>query len=296
MSYEILYRKQFVKVSENEYVPMIETGSNNCYDVTNNKRSRDWWADTYVTQGRIIDTKENILARIDEIRAGLMERGEKNAENYKDDSFTYDDKRFGWHASIAIYGKGTTGTSFNMFKGYYLKGFEQAMTVEELKEKDVQLVVRMSNYSDEGITKRGLEKKPDVYIETTEQLINVLKEYKEYYGNDFQPFYLTFSDDWGIERMCRERRYANANKRRAARKAKSYIHVSTFFVLACKEFTGYFVKNTKKGFRYSPYTTGGKLFATHKDAEKFLNKMRNKDRFQVEQQETHNGHTVSILV
>jgi hypothetical protein len=296
MSYEILYRKQFIKVSENEFIPMIETGSNNCYDVTNNRRSRDWWADTYITEGKIIDTKENILARIDKIRTDKIESAKESVERYKDDTFTYDDKRFGWHTSIAIYGKGTSGTSFGMFKGYYLTGFKQAMTVEELKEKDVQLVVRMSRYDDEGLKKRGLEKKEDVYIDTTEQLVNTLKEFKEYYGNDFQPFYLTFSNDWGIDRLYRERRYQNADKRRANRKAKSYIHVSVYFVLACKEVAGYFVKNTKRGFRYSPYSTGGKLFATHKDAEKFLNKMRNKDRFEIEQKDTGGSQTVSILV
>ena len=30
MSYEIIYDKQFIKVSEDKFVPMILTGSNNC--------------------------------------------------------------------------------------------------------------------------------------------------------------------------------------------------------------------------------------------------------------------------
>lgn len=45
MSYEILYNKQFLKTQEGKYIPIILSGSNNCYQVQWNgkeRRSRKW--------------------------------------------------------------------------------------------------------------------------------------------------------------------------------------------------------------------------------------------------------------
>jgi hypothetical protein len=270
---------------------MIEIGSNNCYEASgrNPKRARNWWADTYVTEGKFIATKEEIIARIDAIRTKIMERSDDNVREYKDYSWKYDDKHFGWHASIAIHGKGTSGTSFGMFKGYYLKGMEQALTIEQLIEKNVQLQIRISYYSKESIAKAGLEVKPDVTIKSTEHLLEVFNEYKNYYG-ELQPFYFTYNSYWAIYNIINERKRAN----KKARKERIPVLVSEYFVFRCKTVSGYLVKNTRRGFKYSPFSTAGRMFANEKTAIKVLSKMKNKDLFQVEKIVLSDGRKVEV--
>jgi len=44
----------------------------------------------------------------------------------------------------------------------------------------------------------------------------------------------------------------------------------------------YFYKATKYGYKYSPYDTGGKCFVTEKEAKTFHNKMKIKEKWEIE--------------
>ena len=97
MSYEIIYDKQFIRVSEDKFVPMILTGSNNCYDY-NNRRARSWWA--YNINGSVILTQNEMVEYAKSVRQGIIDR---NNSRERDEWYeAYDDKSFGYWSSIAI--------------------------------------------------------------------------------------------------------------------------------------------------------------------------------------------------
>lgn len=290
MSYSIYYDKQFIKVSDNQFIPMIEAGDNNVYEATNSgrKRARDWQFDRWVAPN-LIASKEEILNTVEELRTRSQERSEDNAKEYSDDSWKYNDKRFGWHTSIAMYGKGTSGTSFGMFKGFYETGMKQALTIEELKEYDVNVSINTSYYSDKTIEKYGLEKKNAIQIKSTEHLIEIVNKWKEYYKDCLEV--ITFEiTKWGLRNIKTKR----SNKIRQEKRPKEYVNVNKFYVLDCIGLPGYFVKNTARGFKYSSYYSSAKKFLDEKQAKKFHEKLRNKDRFEVKYIYLGDFHTITL--
>ena len=58
MSYEILYAKKFIKLSDNTFIPLVLSGSNNCTTFVNGRevRERHWW----VLGGLVKKTEEEI--------------------------------------------------------------------------------------------------------------------------------------------------------------------------------------------------------------------------------------------
>ncbi len=272
MSYSILYDKQFVKIGENQYIAMVLTGDNNVWEAGSRKRARDWYADTWLMGGKFIGTEQEIISGIDNFRQREIDK----KKDEPDETYHYKDEKFGWHVGVAIYGKGTGNTTFGNFKGFYLTGIKQAMTIEELEKYGVNVELRIPYYSKEAMEKAGLEVKPDVTFTSEEQLINTIKEYEEYYKEKFS-FYLTFDSEYGLSKIKRERSYAN----RKAKKPVQHINVHRFYVLKGLNVDGFFNKNTSRGYKWSYNYSGAKRFLTEKQAISFHNKMRNKDCFVV---------------
>ena len=289
MSYSILYDKQFIKVSDNQFIPMIEAGDNNCYEATGNgrKRARNWQLDRWVAPN-LTTSKEEILNVVEDFRNQLIER---NTEEYKnlDESWAYKDKSFGWHCGLALYGKGTSGTSYGMFKGFYETGIKQALTIEELKEYSVNVSITTSYYSDKTIEQYGLEKRDAVSVQSTEHLIELLKEWKEYYKDCLEVITVDISD-WAIRNIKSSR----SRKRRENKRPKEYIDAHKFYVLDCIGLPGYFVRNTARGFKYSSYYSSAKKFLNEKKAKSFHEKMRNKDRFEVKMIYLGDSQTIKV--
>lgn len=281
MSYSILYNKLFVKVSENLYIPMILCGDNNVYE-SNRKRARSWYNHSYFTERSIWASSETILGNIDRIRQERIEADNRNNE----ESDKYQDKRFGWHEGVAIYGKHTTGTTFGMYRNFYKTGIERALTIEQLLEKRVSLHMKLYFWKSEDITSKGKEIKPEVTFTSTEHLIDTVNEWMEYYGEMSDRITLFYYDDWSIEEITKSQ-----NKKRTKSK-KEWVESKSFFAL--KSDVGYFIKNIKHGYRYSYNPVGGKKFMTEKEAETFRKRMKNGEQFKVEPCENH--YTVSVQV
>lgn len=291
MSYSILYDKQFIKVGDNLFVPMVQCGDNNVYEASGNgrKRARSWCNDKWIADGKTICTREDIERRVNQIRNDAIERCEGYVKQY-DESWAYDDKRFGYHTGIAVYGKHTSKTTFGNFKGFYMSGCEGALTVEELLKYSVNICVRLPFYNSikEDIKNKGLESKETTYVKTTEELINTIKEWDEYYGNDIV-YYVDFGSDWGLKNIKRER--SKNNKR----KEKQWVETKEYYVLeGVNGGMGYFVKNLKYGYKYAYTSTGAKKFINEQSANKFHKSMKNKDLFAVVKRE--NTYSVSVLV
>jgi hypothetical protein len=291
MSYSILYDKQFIKVGDNLFIPMVECGDNNVYEAAGNgrKRARSWCNDSWIANGKTICTREEIESRINQIRDEVIQRSEENVKEY-DESWSYQDKRFGYHTGIAIYGKHTSNTTFGNFKGFYMSGCDGALTIEELLKHNVNVCVRLPHYNSvkEEIEKKGLECKQTVCPKTTEELINTIKEWDEYYGNEIT-YYIDFFSVWGLKNLKRER------SKTKQRKEKQYIQTKEYYVLeGVGGGMGYFVKNLKYGYRYAYNSTGAKKFINEKSANKFHKSMKNKDLFKVIKKENNYEIAVSV--
>ena len=282
MSYSILYNKQFIKVGDNLFIPMVQCGDNNVYEAAGNgrKRARSWYNDSWIANGKTICSREEIESRINEIRDEEIKRCGNYVKEY-DENWSYQDKRFGYHTGIAIYGKHTSNTTFGNFKGFYMSGCDGALTIENLLKHDVNVCVRLPYYGyvKEEIEKKGLECKQTVYPKTTDELLNIIKEWDEYYGNRVR-YYVDFGSDWGLENIKRER------SKTKQRKEKQYIQTKEYYVL---EGVG-----GGMGYKYAYTSTGAKKFINEKSANKFHKSMKNKDLFKVIKKE--NTYEIAVSV
>jgi len=279
MSYTIFYNKQFIKVDENRVIPFMEMGCNNVWEMNNRKRARDWENSRSFTGGEIIIANDELLSNVDKYRTELIAQQTQYAENnptYTKDP--YEDKRFGYFASLAMYGRSTRATTFGAFRNIFVNGINEAKTIEELKEVGVSISIYVSPYSRKGIEAAGLEFKPDVTFTSTEQMIEVIKEYSEYYSNVIgligSCFYLRTWNGKSIERLQKKNRVT-------VKKEKTVKEVSEYWVLECLNVHGYFVKHTKYGYKYVQQAIFAKKFITEAKAKSFLKRMRSSESFVV---------------
>lgn len=252
MSYTILYAKQFIKIDNNRTIPFILQGDNNVYE-SYKKRARDW-SNSYGFTKTIITSNEALLQEIERFKQDAIERCNEYVKQY-DETWAYDEKRFGYHTGIAVGGSHTTKTSFSMFKNFYVNGIKNAKTVEELKELGCSLGITVSHWDKEVIAKAGLEIKPNVPFTSTEQAIATIEEYEAYYKGHNVHLYI---DAYGMDRVVEKLKKPKQPKQKT--KVDQYFRISTPF--------GLFIKNISSGFQYSQWR--GKAFRTEKDAKRSL--------------------------
>ena len=152
MSYTILYRSMFVKLSNGKYIPLVEIGDNNVYDCSG-RRSRSWqqWIVggqhkcLAFTRNEIMNEVESV---IDEQKARYANKPIPEYE-HKEGIYTEQDieKRFGYFSGIAISGRHCNDTTAQQFRNFFLKGFDQAVTfAEESLELDLHWCPEYPNY------------------------------------------------------------------------------------------------------------------------------------------------------
>ena len=269
MSYSILYNKQFIKVDDNHVIVITEQGDNNVWEADNKRRARDWGNSYAHSDGAMIVANDKLLANIDAYRQTIMER------------WGYSDKRWGYHTSVALYGKSTRNTTFGAYKGFYQTGIKQAMTIEDLVKLGVSVKLHVYRWNDKDILDIGLEIKPDVWFSSTEQMVEKIKEYSEYYKGEVTLYLNVYSMDRVLFNRKNDRIMAKSMKR----KDKQKLTVNEYFVLAYGESCS-FIKRTKYGFSFSYSLTNGKAFMTEKQANAFFKRMPEyKDRFTVKKVE-----------
>lgn len=275
MSYEIIYDKQFIKAGENLYVPMILAGSNNCTEFNSStgkeRRARSWEAWGYLTPDNMkISTPEQMLKRIDEIRADKVERYDG-----KDGRDVYTDKQFGYFSSIAIKGH-WAGTTFGAFKGIVVTGIAKALTVEQLKEEGVGISITMYDWQGESkaqAEKLGLPWLGTTYIKDSLHLVQAVKNYYETYKASGLSWHIGY-DSHSLERnmkWIRKRHFPVGGKNKPE---YEYVYVDNYFTLTFKwdGCTHYFVKKTRNGVRYTHYPY--QRFATEREAKAVKNRLK----------------------
>ena len=141
MSYTILYRSMFAKVGDDKYIPMVEIGDNNCYELDNRKRVRSWqnWK-VPGFENKLALTREEIMQGVQSVIDGYKQRYVNQPINkweiWPKEYWTYKsiEQNFGWLSAIAIYGRHTTQTTARMFTNFFKRGFEKAIDLRPMSQ------------------------------------------------------------------------------------------------------------------------------------------------------------------
>lgn len=260
MSYEIIYDKNFIKVEqknkETVYCPMVYTGSNNCYEYYNGRerRERSWVPFTYIANGKLLATKEEMLTKMEEEKQSL-----------KDLNNEYRDKRFGYFTGLSI-GGGCTAT-FGQYKGIVITGTKKSLTVEQCVENGIRISVRTGyDYKNEQLEEKGGPH--SIYVETTEEFLQAIEELKEYVKGTTVNVTVNISASENIMKWIRKRLFPKTKKE------KTLKTVDNYFTIYLPDIGGYYAKGTKSGYKYSykPY----KKYETKKEAQKTVNRLNKK--------------------
>ena len=261
MSYEVIYDKQFIKVSDDKFVPMILIGSNNCYDY-DNRRSRSWWA--YSINGSIISTQQEMVEYAKSVRQDIID---SNNARVKDKWFEeYDDKSFGYWSSIAINGS-TRNTTYGQFEGIFKTGCNKALTVEQLNSEHVTIIVKNAYCSSSEREKYGIEPFSKS-VTSGQELIDAVNECNELYKDT--PIQTTIEFGYMPEdrpRMLRKKYFPKVKKE------KLRLDLDKYYTILVNG--NYLAKHTRNGYNYS-YSSPQLKFATRKDAEVSVKKFEKK--------------------
>ena len=254
MSYEIIYDKGFVKLPENNFIPLIMAGSNNCYEVNWNGRevrSRNWWAFTHILEGKLFGTLDEMLANCEQDRNEQQQRW----QDYTDDSF-------GSFASLSINGSFIT---YGQYKGIFKSGVAKAITVEEYYAENISVMVRSLVYDQEKFKETGLE---EVFFraESSEELYEFLKNNAFRYKRAGYPLQIQLSASEKDMRRMRKRRFP-----RHKREKKPVERIKVYIIRTGE---GYFVENSRGGYRYSPHRSSAKEFPILTTATKQVDRLR----------------------
>lgn len=134
MSYTILYRRLFLKLPSGRYLPLVQAGDNNVYDIDHRGRevrSRSWeaWG---LRKDRAFPavTADDVDTYIKD-QLALAEAAE--ARDRKEAWYSGQDGRrnFGWYRSLALAGRGTAASSYGAFRNFFVKGLKNAIPLEE---------------------------------------------------------------------------------------------------------------------------------------------------------------------
>lgn len=249
MSYEILYKARFIKLSDGRILPLIEAGSNNCYEVNwkggNARRSRSW---CFLSNIRIA-TPSEILGNIERIRQEQIDQNNspenqlyaspEHPQHYR--FHQYKDESFGYYTGLTLYGK--RSTTYSQFYNFFKNGIKNAKTLEEWGELRVTFSLRQSY----GIT----EAPPELgQVSTESQLL--LSEDNRYMLDSYGEPKSKFANGW----------------KREYQEQDHYFKVKTPY--------GYLMRNTARGYKYGIYGT------PYKTMTQAMNASRGREGFIVE--------------
>lgn len=257
MSYQILYRSMFVKLNDNKFIPLIETGSNNCYDIMWNgreRRERSWHQ--LRIQGRHNDfafTREEIMQEVERwIDDEKEQHANKPKPEYYHDTTPFTEKdiesHFGYFAGMAIEGRNTGDTTAQQVRNFFLKGFEQAVDMAE-ETPTINLTWN---------TRNGEKTEYHHHNATTEK--DITDKWNELTAEGREVWIGYYCADYLYEQ----------HRRRAVKKAPKE-HTTGYVV----QFGGLYVnKMTSRRLFYGRYLDNAKVYTTRAAAQKVADRIR----------------------
>ena len=267
MSYDIFYDKQFVKVNDKTFIPMTLAGSSNLWDCSNNgrdKRSRSWFNFSYLLDGKIAGSMEDMLERQAKTRADILERKEEE----------YSDKSFGYYTSLSDGGGGCNMT-YGRYLGITKTGCKKALTIEQLEEEGVTL--RIYTYPDKETDKK-LDK---LKLERLGFIPKTNKELEDFINNEASKYksihlHAEFMGMYESKpKWIRKKYFPKVKSER--QEVKSKIGYAIKITEVGKGTYGYLSSFRGGSFRYSRNDrTGGKQFLNNKEAERYAKKIEDR--------------------
>lgn len=238
MSYEIIYKKAFIVVkdknlAEANYVPVIQYGSNNCFESAwRNGRTieipeKNWTTWAYTKDEHY---RNQILFTRDQITELAVEISTPNS-----------------YGEVLHKTRNTRFEQKELFR-WFDNGVKSAQSVEYYTELGNTLVFRVTEY--------GEERKEIVreYVKSTQQLIELAKKYQ---SNKDSNTYVSIGFEERELRLPKK----SINKSQRFKIENPY---------AIKIKGSYFYKLTRYGYKYSHYPDSAKVFAKRSQAEKYV--------------------------
>ena len=266
MSYDIIYDRQFVQLDENNYIPMLKSGSNNCYKYTYNgkeRRVREWHSFNYLCEGFLYSTENQMLERMYADRQTYLDRGED-----------YDDSRYGWFAALALVGKHTSDFTFRQYTNIVKLGVKKSLTLDELSEVGVSVVL---NRWEKGIAKR----------------VKTITNFEDIENQPSGNYFITFEGIWESRDGKRSNlKDAISFKYPKNIKEKTVVEQDHYFTILIGG--NYFAKGTKYGYKYSS-TYPQKKYRSEKEAQTAINRLSKKTKgdWTIERIDSHYSFTVN---
>lgn len=137
MSYTILYRSMFVKLSDGRYIPMVEFGDNNVYECSNGRgrgrRARNWFS-FVLDRGKKFFSKEDVVSCLDEWRDSVEHK--MSCAKESDDEWSCkmaESGNFGYFEAIQRYGKSVT--KFKDIKSVFMGGIKHCISFDDAVKK-----------------------------------------------------------------------------------------------------------------------------------------------------------------
>ena len=256
MSYTIFYRAMFIKLSNGEYIPMIESGDNNVWDVDRNRRSRDfsscrWVHETEEQRKRFSLTEDEIISVARREITSNLERYVGTEPPLGGPLYTKEQvlADLGYFNGIKISGHSTTSAS--QFFNFIKSGLRNATTFEEMR-----CGVRLSWYelSEDKKNSRWCTD----YAKDEDELAQKWAEHLEHGRTPW----IGLSE--GNADNAWERVKARNRKPRAERKTPTEHFIIAFNYGGCERFM---VKLTSRNIKFNPWSDYAHKYSSRKLAE-----------------------------
>jgi hypothetical protein len=242
MSYDIVYKRQFLRTSKGKIIPLVLMGCNNCtetHTTGKERRARDWSAIYFNGENQMVDKTENeIMERLAKLIGGEYQ------QHFK------------------IYGKWIDDKGLISF---FKNGIKTAKTLEELSEQYFNCNYlrsyvsiwgkEFSQRTENHMTVRNSEQL-EKFLEIAQKQINNRKDYEsvyvciEYPLEDFEP--------------------------KVEKEKKIKERLTDYYVVTISNM-GYLIQTTSRRIRYSDNYKLAKQFKSQSIADRYVNKLKERN-------------------
>lgn len=138
MSYTILYKRLFIRLSDGSFVAMAQCGDNNVYETINpRRRSRSWegWHCVSGTAGvKVSYTRAEIESYLAVQKRRVQDRAIRDlqeqgliTQNCQNPAVTDWRRHFGWYSGIAVGSRAPRSTAWPSYSNFFLQGMDRAI-------------------------------------------------------------------------------------------------------------------------------------------------------------------------
>lgn len=231
MSYAIVYAREFLKTNDDRIIPLVLSGSNNCYEMYNGRerRERCWWT-------LYIPHSSSPAIRSEELMEIIKSRVPSDNEHFVRGGKWVDDKAF---------------------VRFYENGIKKAKTLEELNDEAMH-PVRLEGVITIPKGMNDVDTVHQCFIKDSGELDGFLDFVDEYISKHSGEKYF-ISIFYNRE---------DPIKRKVTKKRSKIFLEENYYVVKIAD--NYVTQITRMSLRCSPYVSAAKRFASERFARKWI--------------------------